>query len=104
MCDSIYFAGLEDLSLEISTSARPIDGRAWIDPEVVALAGIDAEELARFRRPAPFARPAQPISQPALDEAKPMPRGWAGYAQLAAMDDDEFTKRMSITDPPVKVD
>jgi catechol 2,3-dioxygenase-like lactoylglutathione lyase family enzyme len=104
MCDSIYFAGPEDLSLEISTSQRAIDGRAWIDPEVVALAGIDAAELARFRSPAPFARPASPLPQPALDATKPMPRGWPGYAQLAAMEDAELTKRMSVTDPPVKLD
>ena len=39
MCHSIYFAGPEDLSLEIATSAAPIDARAWIDPEVVKLAG-----------------------------------------------------------------
>ena len=45
MCQSIYFAGPEHLSLEIATSAAPIDDRAWIDPEVVALCGIDEDEL-----------------------------------------------------------
>ena len=43
MCHSIYFAGPEDLSLEVATSAKPIDGRAWIDPEVVELADISAD-------------------------------------------------------------
>ena len=38
MCHSIYFAGPENLALEIATSAVPIDERAWIDPEVVGLA------------------------------------------------------------------
>ena len=42
MCKSIYFAGLENLSLELSYSNEPIDARAWIDPEVMALAGISA--------------------------------------------------------------
>ena len=51
MCHSIYFAGPEDLTLEVATSAQPIDGRAWIDPEVVELAGITAEELDRYRNP-----------------------------------------------------
>ena len=48
-CESIYFAGPENLSLELSWSAAPIDARAWIDPEVVELAGISAEELERLR-------------------------------------------------------
>ena len=45
MCASIYFAGPENLSLELSYSEEPINAAAWIDPEVVALAGIDAEGL-----------------------------------------------------------
>ncbi len=52
MCMSIYFAGPENLALELSCSAEPINAEAWIDPEVVALAGISAEELARYKRPA----------------------------------------------------
>ena len=47
MCDSIYFAGLEGLTLEVATSTEPIDARHWIDPEVVALAGIDEADLQR---------------------------------------------------------
>nr|HPU53522.1 VOC family protein [Burkholderiaceae bacterium] len=47
-CLSIYFAGPEGLTLEISTSGAAIDPRAWIDPEVVALAGISADELERY--------------------------------------------------------
>ena len=37
MCHSIYFAGPEGLSLEIACGGA-IDERAWIDPEVQALA------------------------------------------------------------------
>jgi len=103
MCDSIYFAGPEDLSLEIATSERPIDGRAWIDPEVVELAGITADELARFRKPAPFAGQGGRVAQPALDERQPFQRAWPGYEKLVQMPDAEFTERMSVTEPPVKV-
>jgi catechol 2,3-dioxygenase-like lactoylglutathione lyase family enzyme len=106
LCDSIYFAGPEDLSLEIATSFRAIDGREWIDPEVVALANISPEELARFRKPEPLsltggARPQQP-----LDKSKPWMRGWPPgvYEQLAALPDEEFTARLSETEPPVKID
>jgi catechol 2,3-dioxygenase-like lactoylglutathione lyase family enzyme len=106
MCDSIYFAGPEDLSLEISTSEAAIDGRAWIDPEVVALAGISPEELERFRRPAEFSSPVGAVKQPPLAPDKPRMRGWPPglYEHLVAMPDEEFTAQMSETEPPVRVD
>lgn len=104
MCDSIYFAGLEDLSLEIATSERPIDGRAWVDPEVVALAGISPAELERFRKPAAFAAQGGAIPQPKIDRSKPQMRGWPEgvLENFIAMPDEEFTEKMSITDPPVR--
>ena len=74
MCDSIYFAGPEGLTLEVATSKDPIDGDHWIDPEVVALAGISAEELDRYRRPPPFERPARAGAQPA-DRPRPAAHG-----------------------------
>ena len=104
MCDSIYFAGPEDLSLEVATSQRAIDGRAWIDPEVVALAGIGAEELARFRNPEPFAARTPHLPQPPLDASKPYPRAMPGYEKLVKMQDADFTALMSVIEPPVKLD
>jgi hypothetical protein len=106
MCDSIYFAGPEDLSLEISTSQKAIDARAWIDPEVVALAGISPAELARYKSPEPIAATGGALPQPPLDRSKPVMRGWPPgvYEAFAAMSDEEFTARMSETEPPVEVD
>ncbi|MFI5318193.1 MAG: VOC family protein [Myxococcota bacterium] len=104
MCDSIYFAGPEDLSLEIATSERPIDGRAWIDPEVVALAGIDAAELARFRSPEPFPARAPHLEQPRLDRSKPYQRGMHGYERLVEMSDEKLSARMCETEPPVRIE
>jgi catechol 2,3-dioxygenase-like lactoylglutathione lyase family enzyme len=106
LCDSIYFAGPEDLSLEIATSAQPIDGRAWVDPEVVALAGISAAELERYRHPEPIVATGGSVPQPAIDRSKPIMRGWPPgvYEHLAALPDEEFTARMSETEPPVRVD
>lgn len=105
LCDSIYFAGPEDLSLEVATSEKAIDGRAWIDPEVVALAGISTGELERFRKPAEFASQGGALLQPPVDPTKPAMRGWpAGvYEHLLSLPDEEFTARMSETEPPVKV-
>jgi len=104
-CKSIYFAGPENLTLEVSTSeGSAIDAEAWIDPEVVALAGISAEELKRFKSPAAFTRPAAPVPQPAFDPAKPhMAYPPEAYKALFGASDEHILARMSDTEPPVKV-
>lgn len=106
MCHSIYFAGPEDLSLEVATSAKPIDGRAWIDPEVVELAGITAEELERYRNPVAFETPESPVPQPAFDPEIPWQRGFAqeAYQAIIAMPDDVLTAKLSENTPPVLVE
>ena len=102
-CKSIYFAGLENLSLEISTSAVPIDVAAWIDPEVVALAGISAQELERYTRPAPYAGEGGTIAQPPYDPTKPhMTYPPGQYEMLVSLSDEEFTRMTSQPEPPVK--
>ena len=106
MCHSIYFAGPENLSLEIATSAVPIDDRAWIDPEVVALCGIDDDELAAMRAPAAVrATRAARCRNPPIDPSKPHLRMGtpASYAKLMAMPDEVVTARLSQSDPPVAV-
>jgi catechol 2,3-dioxygenase-like lactoylglutathione lyase family enzyme len=70
MCQSMYFAGPEGLALEVCFG-RDIDERAWIDPEVQALAGISDEEVARYIAPAAYERPAEAVQQPSFDPAKP---------------------------------
>ena len=103
MCHSIYFAGPEDLSLEVATSAEPIDGRQWIDPEVVGLAGIGADELARYRNPEPFEQPDMPIAQPEFNPDLPWQRGFPQklYEAIISMSDDDVLERMSENIPPV---
>ncbi|MEZ5729118.1 MAG: VOC family protein [Burkholderiaceae bacterium] len=103
-CQSIYFAGPENLALEISTSTAPIDPRAWIDPEVVELAGISAEELARFKAPAAFTGQGGKQPQPAYDPDKPHLRHpEAKYRRMLATHDDEYSRARNYPDPPVKV-
>src|SRR3954447_24196452 len=67
MCHSIYFAGPENLALEIATSAAPIDERAWIDPECVELVGIDAAELEALKQPAFYESQGGTVQQPPID-------------------------------------
>jgi len=104
-CKSIYFAGPETLTLEVSTSeGRAIDPEAWIDPEVVALAGISVEELARFKSPAPYARPAHAVAQPSLDSTRPRLAYPASlYAAIMTLSDADTFARASEPEPPVKV-
>ena len=106
LCKSIYFAGLEDLTLEIATSEAGIDPRAWIDPVTVRAAGISPDELARFTKPAGFASQGGKIAQPPLDPDKPHMRGYSAklYERMVDMTDDEVTKQASYPDPPVKID
>jgi len=68
MCCSIYFAGPEGLSLELSYSNAPIDAEAWIDPEVVELSGISADELARYKHPERYQDRGGLVPQPDLQE------------------------------------
>lgn len=104
MCHSIYFAGLEGLNLELSFSQVGIDERAWIDPEVVALAGISPDELARYIAPLAFSSRNGAVVQPPIDPAKPH----AAYNQrtyefLMTTADDVITKTLSMPEPPVAV-
>lgn len=105
MCKSIYFAGLENLTLEISTSEGvAIDPEAWIDPEVVALAGITAEELARYKAPPPFTPSVSPTPQPGFDADGPRlayPPG--AYEKIMGTPDDIVLERFSVPTPPVAV-
>ena len=104
MCQSIYFAGPEGLTLEVATSDAAVNGDAWIDPEVVALAGISTEELERFRNPAPYGGEGGSVAQPPIDPSKPQ----LGYSPRAleammGMSDADVTAGASFAEPPVKL-
>lgn len=105
MCFSIYFAGPENLSLELSYSLEPIDNSAWIDPEVVELAGISAEELERFKNPAAFEDQGGAVAQPVLAETDgPHMTNYPDGAYEAIMTAPDAALLHSVpNDPPVKV-
>lgn len=102
MCKSVYFAGPENLTLELATSARAIDGDAWIDPEVCAACGIDAADLERFKRPSPTVDRGGAVAQPPIDPSKPrMSYPDKVYARMVAATDEEIAAT-SYADPPVR--
>lgn len=54
MCQSIYFGGPENMTLEVATSDAEIDQKAWVDPSVLEKVGISAEEAAQYMAPDPM--------------------------------------------------
>jgi len=105
MCHSIYFGGPEGMVLEMACSTEPIPADLWIDPEVVALAGISEDELALYRDP-----PADPggapgsMPQPPIDAAKPrLAYSDELWEAVVAMSDDDLSASMNYPDPPVVV-
>ncbi|MFZ1490353.1 MAG: VOC family protein [Ilumatobacteraceae bacterium] len=104
-CHSIYFAGPESLSLEVATSERAIDARAWIDPEVVGLIGIDDELLEKLKSPAVYAGEGGAVQNPPVDWAKPqMTIPKEALEALMAMPDADVTANLSESTPPVLVE
>jgi len=101
MCRSIYFAGPEGLNLEVAWSDGAIDPQQWIDPEVVKLAGISAEELASYRFPSPAPDQPEPVSQPPYDPTKPhMAYPKDQYAKMLTLPDSHY-ECDAFASPPV---
>jgi len=102
MCHSIYFAGPEHLALEVATSEVAIDARAWVDPDVAALAGIDADMLDRFLHPAAYAGSGGAVPNPPVDWSQPqlaMPK--ERLEKVMGMPDEQVTALLSEPTPPV---
>jgi catechol 2,3-dioxygenase-like lactoylglutathione lyase family enzyme len=101
LCKSIYFAGPDNMALEVATSECAIDAKKWIDPAVLAKCDISAEEAARFKAPAAYEGPS-PVPQPAYDPIKPhMPYPEADYRRMLSIPDEVLTKHASYAAPPV---
>ena len=105
MCCSIYFAGPERLTLELSYSNEPINNEAWIDPEVVELAGISAEELVRYKNPAGYVDEGGAVAQPGIDAPGPHMTNYPeGHYEMVLTVPDEVVLNSVPSDPPVKLD
>ncbi len=104
-CMSIYFAGPENLSLELSCSSGPIDQRAWIDPEVVGLCGISEAELARYKVSSDHMDNGGAVPQPGIDAPGPHMTNYPPKVYEAILrTSDERMLANSENQPPVQVD
>ena len=104
LCESIYFAGPENLSLELSCSLEPIDAQAWIDPEVVELAGISADELARYKAPADFADAGGALQNPGPDAEGPHMTNYPPGVWEAIIATPASHVPASESEPPVRIE
>ena len=104
LCHSIYFAGPENLSLEVSTSGAadaPLDAKGtWIDPEVVALAGISAEELKQYMSPAAYTNDGPALPNPGIDPNKPQMTYPEGALEVIIKTPDEALLNSIDKTPP----
>ena len=89
--------------LEFSTSeGNAIDAEAWIDPEVVRLAGISLSDLDRYKNPPAFQSKGGTVPNPAVDLAHPPMEFPPGREKIFSMSDADVLARMSETTPPVQ--
>ena len=103
-CKSIYFAGPEDLSLEVSTYTAELNPEAWIDPEVMEFTGVSKDDVAAFVKPAAYTGEGGAVAQPVFDPAKPHPHFPEDmYQNILSMPDAVFTEVTREAEPPVKV-
>lgn len=102
-CQSIYLAGPDHLTLEVSTTVSKLDPRLWIDPAVLEKVGISAAEAERFKAPKGYDGPS-PVPQPAYDPEKPhQDYPLKSYLKMLQLSDEELAARSSFAEPPVKV-
>ena len=102
MCQSIYFAGPENLTLEVAWSEGAIEPARWIDASAAAKIGISADALARFAAPAAYAGEGGAVPQPPYDPAKPhQSMDPERYRQVLAAHDEVLWQMASYPEPPV---
>ncbi len=103
-CMSIYFAGPENLSLEFSYSNEAINADAWIDPEVVDLCGISADELARYRTSSDYQDEGGEVLQPGPDAPGPHMTNYPPrvYEAILKVSDEKMLAN-SENKPPVQI-
>lgn len=100
-CKSIYFAGPEGLTLEVSFAVSKIDPKLWVDPAMLAECGISGAEAEAMLNPAPC-NAASAVPQPAYDESKPqLAYPLDTLKAILGAPDEAITMQGSYNEPPV---
>ena len=100
-CKSIYFAGPEGLTLEVSYAVTEVDSKRWVDPAMLAACGISGEEAAAMLNPAPCVAEG-PVPQPEYNAGVPqMAYPVEVLRRMLAVPDEAITAQGSYDAPPV---
>jgi catechol 2,3-dioxygenase-like lactoylglutathione lyase family enzyme len=102
MCKSIYFAGPEQLTLEVACPGLAVTPDRWIDPAVLAKVGISAAEAADFAAPDKYDGDSGQVRQPAYNENQPhMAYPADRYKMMLALPDEALAAMPQHNEPPV---
>ena len=100
-CKSIYFAGPEGLTLEVSYAVSEVDPAKWVDPKMLEECGISGEEAQAMLNPAPCLAEGM-VAQPAYDESKPqLAYPVETLKAILSAPDAAITMQGSYNEPPV---
>ena len=103
MCQSIYFAGPDNMALEVATPGATLDTAQWVDPAVLEKAGISAQEAQDYMSPDAYAGAGGSVAQPPYDADKPhMPYPDEIYQKMLDTADEVVIAAGSHAEPPVK--
>lgn len=98
-CKSIYFAGPEQMTLEVSTFTSAVEPRVWIDHEMLAGLGLSEAEMAQMLDPPPYAGPPY-VPQPGYDPAVPnLDYPAAQYEKILQIPDSVYENRPAYPPP-----
>ncbi|MGL5838943.1 MAG: VOC family protein [Sphingorhabdus sp.] len=104
MCKSIYFAGPEQLTLEVACPGMAVTPDRWVDPAVLDKVGISAEEAAAYSNPDRYDGEGGAVVQPAYDAAKPhMAFAEDRYKMMLSIPDKALAAMANHNEPPVPV-
>ena len=101
LCQSIYFGGPDQMTLEVATSQSEIAQDSWIDPSVLERCGITADEATAYKAPEAYAGEGGAVAQPPYDPAKPhqaYPEEM--YLNMLKTPDEVVTAMASFAEPP----
>lgn len=102
MCKSIYFAGPEQLTLEVACPGMAVTPDRWIDPSVLAKVGISAEEAQQFASPDGYDGAGGTVAQPPFDPDQPhLAYPAETYKAMLALPDAAIAAMAKHNEPPV---
>ena len=103
MCQSIYFAGPDNMALEVACPGVALDTAQWVDPSVLEKAGISPEEAQNYMTPDSYAGEDGGVAQPPYDAEKPhMPYPDEHYRKMLETPDEVMSAAGSYAEPPIK--